>query len=736
MARLAVDVLGRPAVTVDGIPVPLTPRQLALVVRIALSRHRATPPGRLLDTWPDGAGTDGALRVSLTRLRPMLAPAQLVRVDGGYVLAPNALLDADVFEQLVRDARVADADPAARVAVLDQALALWRGPAYDGLTDLDWARHEATRLDELHEQACDLRHELALGVPSTRADDLIAGLARDLTRTPTREHRAALLATALYRAGRQSDALAVLADVRRRLRDELGVSPGRALDELELRILNHDPRLADGTAAALGPHPAVERQLAAARGLLREGATLAAAPLADAALGAARSHGHREQVAEALLLAAELAVATGSREAAPLVDEAQVLARLAGSGPLLAESALAKFGRGVPTDWQTALVDLTEPLTLLPPAAPVRVELLAAAAALLAFSGERAATEQVLLAAEDTHRAIGSAHSEAVWLATRAILSGPDTTIRSTSDAQRALELAAEAGNSRLVVVAIHALLRVGWASADLAAVESSLGALDEHSRKAGIVFGRVRVQITRGALALARGDLAAAGEAIAVTRDVGEQLGGHAAGPAARWQEIQLVVERGDGPALVPLLRGYPASATTGLSPLALAAEFGDADDLARLGAALDDVVRGDTFPIQVALTARAAAAHGDAALGRWAAGHLAPLGGLVVLHGFGSIVLGPAPLFLATALTAGGEWDRAAAAFAEAGAIAERAGAALWLAEARIGQARALAAQGATAEATRILMATSVDSAWGRIRALAERAERTVATTEPARR
>src|SRR5690606_32449816 len=98
-------------------------------------------------------------------------------------------------------------------------------------------------------------------------------------------------------------------------------------------------------------HPAIERQLVAARALLREGAALAAQPVAEAALGAARSHGHRAQLAAALLLAADVAVATGSRPVEPLVDEAQAVARLVGSGELLAKTALAKFGRGVPADW-------------------------------------------------------------------------------------------------------------------------------------------------------------------------------------------------------------------------------------------------------------------------------------------------------------------------------------------------------------------------------------------------
>lgn len=724
--RLAVEVLGRPTVSVDGITLPLSPRQLAVVVRLALARHHATPPARLLAAWPDGTGSDGALRVALTRLRPMLAPVQLARVEGGYVLHPSAAIDADRFEQIVREVRalpVADPDEVeARVAQLDEALALWRGAAFDGLTDLEWAAHEATRLDELHEQTRDLRNELALALPAgaAAAEDLVARLTADLRRTPGREHRAELLATALYRAGRQADALAALASTRTYLREQLGVSPGRALDELELRILNHDPRLVAGSAAPQAPHPAIERQLVAARALLREGAALAAQPVAEAALGAARSHGHRAQLAAALLLAADVAVATGSRPVEPLVDEAQAVARLVGSGELLAKTALAKFGRGVPADWRTALVDLTEPLSLLPADAPVRVELLAAAAALLAFSGETAATEQLLHAAEDTHRAIGSAYSEVVLLATRAIIAPTQRAARAVEDAERAVELALGTGDPRLVVVAIHAVLKVGWASAALDAVASTLDALEEHSRRAGIVFGRVRVPIARGALAIARGDLGRASAAIAATRQIGAQLGGHAAAPAAAWQELQVAIERGEGPALVPTFRALPTGGVNGISPLALAAEFGEPSDVARLLDAYRDARPGDTFVLQIALVARAAAALDRAELGEWAVPLLERLGAHVVMHGFGSVVLGPAPLFLGHAHAARHAWPAAIEAFAAAATIAEDAGAALWRAEARIWRARAHAELGDSELAARLLTGTSLGRDWRRLRRL----------------
>lgn len=731
--------MGRPYVAVDGITVPLSARQLAVVVRLALGGHRPTPPTRLLSAWPDGTASNGALRVTLTRLRPLLAPAQLVRVDGGYLLSPVPELDCERFEQLLRASRAPTAEPATRVAQLDAALALWTGPAYDGMDDLEWAHHEAARLEELRELALDLRYELLLGLPAeagspTAIEHALADLNADFDRTPDREHRAALLAAALYRCGRQADALAVLAKLRAYLREELGLEPGRPIDELELRILNHDPALATVNTAARAPHPEIERQLTAARNLLRAGAAAAAEPIGVAALGAARSHGNRAQLASALLLNADIAVATGNRPIEPLIEEAHALARVVGDAELRAQAALARFGRGVPLDWHRMLVDLTEPLSGLVPDSRLRLELLGAAAALLSFTAPGTATEQLLHAAEETHRAIGTAYSEAIALAVRAIVAPrPAAAI---DDARRSVDVALETGDPRLTVVAIHAVLKVGWTCAALDAIEGVLGPLEEHSRRAGIAFGRVRVQIATGALAIARGDFVTAGRAIDATRAVGEQLGGHAAGPAARWQEIQLALERGQAAAVLPSLRALPIGGLFGIGPLAVAAAFGDADDLERLRSMYRQVRRGDTYGLQVALVARAAVAHADVELGEWCAPILSQLGDYVITHGFGSVVLGPAPLFLGLASAATGKWVDALESFRRAAAIADRAGAALWLAEARAWMARAHAELGEAEQAVRVLIGTPIQTPWLRVREIAASAEALLGTGVPTRR
>jgi predicted ATPase len=144
-----------------------------------------------------------------------------------------------------RDERLRD-DLAAAAATLDQALGLWRGPALSDVREAPFAEAEAVRLDELRilarEDSFDVR--LALGQHAA----LVADLDQAVLEHPMRERFWGQLMTALYRCDRQADALATYARARERLADELGIDPGRALQQLELAILRQDPALA-------APHP-------------------------------------------------------------------------------------------------------------------------------------------------------------------------------------------------------------------------------------------------------------------------------------------------------------------------------------------------------------------------------------------------------------------------------------------------------------------------------------------------
>lgn len=245
----------------DGDEVALKgPRHRAVLARLLVADGRVVPLDRLVDDlWaepPERAAAAvrtfvAALRRALEPERQPRTPPRLLVTDGpGYALrvAPEAV-DARRFESTVRvDAA---ADPAAALARLDEALGWWRGPALAGL-DEPWARTERARLSELRLHAVEQRVSalLALGRAAAAVPDLDAHVAEH----PWREEGWRLLALALYRSGRQADALAVLRRARERLVTQLAIEPGPALRALEHDILVQ----ADGLAGPSGPAGAGE----------------------------------------------------------------------------------------------------------------------------------------------------------------------------------------------------------------------------------------------------------------------------------------------------------------------------------------------------------------------------------------------------------------------------------------------------------------------------------------------
>nr|WP_255644278.1 BTAD domain-containing putative transcriptional regulator [Actinoplanes polyasparticus] len=215
--------------------VPLKgPMHRAVLARLIVARGRVVPVGHLVDDlWvapPEGAIP--AVRTFVAALRralepdrrPRTPPALLVTEGPGYALtlAPDAV-DAWCFEQAL-------ATPAA----LSEALSWWRGPAYADFPSAPWARAERARLAELRLHAVEL---LAEARPPAEA---VPDLEAHVTEHPWREEGWRLLALALYRTGRQGDALAVLRRAREQLIDRLGLDPGPALRELETSILRQD----------------------------------------------------------------------------------------------------------------------------------------------------------------------------------------------------------------------------------------------------------------------------------------------------------------------------------------------------------------------------------------------------------------------------------------------------------------------------------------------------------------
>ncbi|MCF6475652.1 AfsR/SARP family transcriptional regulator, partial [Nonomuraea sp. MG754425] len=210
------------------------PRHRAVLARLLVARGRAVPVSWLIgDLWDDPPeGALGAVQTFVGALRKALEPGRaprtpsrlLVTSPPGYALrAEPGAVDAGRFESaLAGSARLlADGAAARSRALLDDALGLWRGPAYAEFADLGWARGEAARLDELRLLAVERRAEAALA--SGGAAESVPDLEAHLAGHPLREDGWRLLALALYRTGRQGDALAQLRRARQVLRAELGV---------------------------------------------------------------------------------------------------------------------------------------------------------------------------------------------------------------------------------------------------------------------------------------------------------------------------------------------------------------------------------------------------------------------------------------------------------------------------------------------------------------------------------
>ena len=224
-------------------------RELLALLLINVNRH--VPAGRIADALWRGAppaGADVTLRTHVSHLRHRLASIgaheALVTGQAGYGLfvRPDQV-DAAQFEHLLELGREAlglgEAERAA--GLLGEALSLWRGSVLDDLGPPEFATTEAARLEELRLDA--LGHRIDADLALGKHHAVIAELEHLVVAHPFREPLHCQLMLALYRSGRQADALAVSASVRRHLAEELGVDPGPALQELETAILRHDPAL-------------------------------------------------------------------------------------------------------------------------------------------------------------------------------------------------------------------------------------------------------------------------------------------------------------------------------------------------------------------------------------------------------------------------------------------------------------------------------------------------------------
>jgi predicted ATPase/DNA-binding SARP family transcriptional activator len=241
------SILGPLDVRADGRAVALAgvmPRGLLAV--LLLHANQAVSAERLaLALWGEEApaGAVRTVQVHVSRLRRALGdPDLVVTTPAGYRLRVRpGDLDAEDFERLVADGRRALADSHAEQAgsLLREALGLWRGPPLADVASLPFAPVEIARLEEQHLAALELRVDADLA--AGRHDELIGELQRLTRHHPWSERLHGQLMLALYRSGRQADALEAYRDARAALVDELGVEPGPELRNLERAILGHGP---------------------------------------------------------------------------------------------------------------------------------------------------------------------------------------------------------------------------------------------------------------------------------------------------------------------------------------------------------------------------------------------------------------------------------------------------------------------------------------------------------------
>ena len=244
------------------------PRQARVLLGVLLLRaNEVVSAQRLADEiWGERppASWINAVQVYVSRVRKALAEAAvegaLVRHGPGYVLeVASDGVDWLRFERLSREAAaLAASDPAAAAGVLREALGLWRGPVLDGLTFESLARVEVERLQEARLVALMQRVELDLTLGLHR--EVVPELEQLVAEHPLWEGLRCQLVLALYRSGRQADALAECRQTRRLLVDELGLEPSEELRRLERSVLQHDPAI-----AAPAVSPTAEPGLAAAR---------------------------------------------------------------------------------------------------------------------------------------------------------------------------------------------------------------------------------------------------------------------------------------------------------------------------------------------------------------------------------------------------------------------------------------------------------------------------------------
>lgn len=228
-------ILGPLEVVENGRPISIRRgKEQALLVYLLLHANEVVPSGTLIDVlWDERppATASKILQNGVSHLRKQLGDGRLETRDPGYLLrVAKDELDLELFERLAREGREAE------------ALALWRGTPLLDLREERFADEARRRLEE--QRLAVIEDRIDADLSAGRHADVIPELEVLVSANPLRERPVGQLMLALYRAGRQSDALETYQRARRQLSEELGLEPGPKLQELERRILTHDPELA------------------------------------------------------------------------------------------------------------------------------------------------------------------------------------------------------------------------------------------------------------------------------------------------------------------------------------------------------------------------------------------------------------------------------------------------------------------------------------------------------------
>ena len=255
-ADIQLGLLGPLVAWRDGVALPLGgSKQRAVLTLMTLERGRTVTTDTLIEAlWAGQAPgrPQTAIQGYVSQLRKTLGPETIATEANGYRLdlTPEQLDSSEFERRLAASPKLA---PSERAAELIATLALWRGPALADFAYETWAQSEIARLDELRLAAIEARLDAEL--ECGRAAELVGELEALVREQPLRERLRGQLMLALYRAGRQAEALDAYAAARTALVDELGIDPGPELQALHHSILNQDEalaaasRVADGAAA-------------------------------------------------------------------------------------------------------------------------------------------------------------------------------------------------------------------------------------------------------------------------------------------------------------------------------------------------------------------------------------------------------------------------------------------------------------------------------------------------------